>query len=95
MFGIGEVALILIVIVLVLGAKKLPDLARSAGKSARILKSEAKALKEDGKTAPDSGSAAAPASATGHAGAGAAAREGEPRIVTGTIVERDDQPTRP
>ncbi|MFF2960218.1 twin-arginine translocase TatA/TatE family subunit [Streptomyces sp. NPDC057963] len=46
MFGISELAIILIVAVLVLGAKKLPELARSAGKSARILKAEAKAMKE-------------------------------------------------
>ncbi|MEU9619407.1 MULTISPECIES: twin-arginine translocase TatA/TatE family subunit [unclassified Streptomyces] len=46
MFGISELAIILIVVVLVLGAKKLPELARSAGKSARILKAEAKAMKE-------------------------------------------------
>ncbi|WP_405579414.1 Sec-independent protein translocase subunit TatA [Streptomyces sp. NBC_01190] len=42
-----EIALILLVIVVLFGAKKLPDLARSLGKSARILKSEAKAMKND------------------------------------------------
>ncbi|MFF0474932.1 twin-arginine translocase TatA/TatE family subunit [Streptomyces sp. NPDC004284] len=47
MFGISEIAIVLIVLILVLGAKKLPELARSAGKSARILKSEAKAMKAD------------------------------------------------
>ncbi|MET4920929.1 Sec-independent protein translocase subunit TatA [Streptomyces sp. PSRA5] len=47
MFGISEIAIILIVVILVFGAKKLPELARSAGKSARILKSEAKAMKSD------------------------------------------------
>ncbi|MEU0336339.1 Sec-independent protein translocase subunit TatA [Streptomyces sp. NPDC006193] len=41
--------LLVLVIVLVFGSKKLPDMARSLGKSARILKSEAKAMKEDGK----------------------------------------------
>ncbi|MFJ9547458.1 twin-arginine translocase TatA/TatE family subunit [Streptomyces erythrochromogenes] len=41
MFGISEIAIILIILVLVFGAKKLPELARSMGKSARILKSEA------------------------------------------------------
>lgn len=43
-----EIILILVVIVLLFGAKKLPDMARSLGKSARILKSEAKAMKKDG-----------------------------------------------
>jgi sec-independent protein translocase protein TatA len=46
--GAPEIVLILIVLVLLFGAKKLPDMARSLGKSARILKSEAKAMKSDG-----------------------------------------------
>ena len=51
--GAPEIILILVVIVLLFGAKKLPDMARSLGKSARILKSEAKAMKYDGQqTAP-------------------------------------------
>ena len=45
-----EIVLILLVIVVLFGAKKLPDVARSLGKSARILKSEAKAMKNDGAT---------------------------------------------
>ncbi|WP_327322425.1 Sec-independent protein translocase subunit TatA [Streptomyces sp. NBC_01210] len=45
--GPTEIILILVVIVLLFGAKKLPDMARSLGKSARILKSEAKAMKSD------------------------------------------------
>ncbi|MGP4091921.1 twin-arginine translocase TatA/TatE family subunit [Streptomyces sp. KR55] len=47
MFGLSELAIILIVVIAVLAAKKLPDLARSAGKSARILKAEARAMKEE------------------------------------------------
>jgi len=43
-----EIVLILAVILLLFGAKKLPDMARSLGKSARILKSEAKQMKKDG-----------------------------------------------
>lgn len=46
--GAPEIILILVVIVLLFGAKKLPDMARSLGKSARILKSEAKAMKSEG-----------------------------------------------
>ncbi|MER7734986.1 Sec-independent protein translocase subunit TatA [Streptomyces erythrochromogenes] len=53
-----EIFVILGVIILLFGAKKLPDMARSLGKSARILKSEAKAMKKDGE-ADDA--AAAPA----------------------------------
>ncbi|WP_282795128.1 Sec-independent protein translocase subunit TatA [Streptomyces sp. CC224B] len=47
--GPTEIILILVILVLLFGAKKLPDMARSLGKSARILKSEAKAMKSDGK----------------------------------------------
>ncbi|MFD9984274.1 Sec-independent protein translocase subunit TatA [Streptomyces massasporeus] len=52
--GAPEIILILVVIILLFGAKKLPDMARSLGKSARILKSEAKAMKDENKssTAP-------------------------------------------
>ena len=48
-----ELLLILLVVVLLFGAKKLPDMARSLGKSARILKSEAKAMKGDDPTRSD------------------------------------------
>jgi sec-independent protein translocase protein TatA len=57
--GAPEIILILVVIILLFGAKKLPDMARSLGKSARILKSEAKAMKEEGRS---STSAPAPGS---------------------------------
>ncbi|MEF9881930.1 Sec-independent protein translocase subunit TatA [Streptomyces sp. P9-A4] len=51
--GPTEIILILVVVILLFGAKKLPDMARSLGKSARILKSEAKAMKaEDQQSAP-------------------------------------------
>ncbi|WP_433857557.1 Sec-independent protein translocase subunit TatA [Streptomyces kronopolitis] len=50
--------LILAVLVLLFGSQKLPDMARGLGRSMRILKSEAKALKDDGPTeAPRQGSA--------------------------------------
>ncbi|GHK03199.1 Sec-independent protein translocase subunit TatA [Streptomyces sp. NPDC001796] len=53
--GAPEIILILVVIILLFGAKKLPDMARSLGKSARILKSEAKAMKEEGKSSAPAG----------------------------------------
>ncbi|MEU9235478.1 Sec-independent protein translocase subunit TatA [Streptomyces subrutilus] len=53
-----EILLIIAVIVLLFGAKKLPEMARSLGKSARILKSEAKAMKKDGEA--EDAAAAAP-----------------------------------
>lgn len=49
--------LILAVLVLLFGSQKLPDMARGLGRSMRILKSEAKALKDEGPTeAPRQGS---------------------------------------
>ncbi|GES31034.1 Sec-independent protein translocase subunit TatA [Streptomyces angustmyceticus] len=44
--------LIIAVLVLLFGSKKLPDMARGLGRSMRILKSEAKALKDDRATEP-------------------------------------------
>ncbi|ARF56699.1 Sec-independent protein translocase subunit TatA [Streptomyces gilvosporeus] len=38
---------IIAVLVLLFGAKKMPDMARGLGRSMRILKSEAKALKDE------------------------------------------------
>ncbi|MFE5597960.1 twin-arginine translocase TatA/TatE family subunit [Streptomyces coelicoflavus] len=46
MFGLSELAIILVVVAVVLAIKKLPELTRSAGKSARILKAEARAAKD-------------------------------------------------
>lgn len=47
---ISMTAIVVVVIfaVLLFGAKRLPDLARSLGQSMRILKSEAKAMRSDG-----------------------------------------------
>ncbi|MEU2184420.1 Sec-independent protein translocase subunit TatA [Streptomyces thermolilacinus] len=49
-FSAWHLAILVGVVVLLLGSKKLPEMARSLGKSARILKSEAAAMKAgDGK----------------------------------------------
>lgn len=55
--------ILVVVILLVFGSKKLPDMARSLGKSARILKSEAKAMKEEGKQSSTAEPAEEPAPA--------------------------------
>ncbi|MEV6542533.1 Sec-independent protein translocase subunit TatA [Streptomyces sp. NPDC051665] len=41
-----------IVIIVLFGSKKLPEAARGLGKSMRILKSEAKAMKDEGASQP-------------------------------------------
>lgn len=45
--GATEILLIILVILLLFGAKKLPDLARSVGRSARIFKSEVKEMRDE------------------------------------------------
>jgi len=45
--GAPEIVLILIVLVLLFGAKKLPELARGSGRALRIFKAETKGLLED------------------------------------------------
>ncbi|TDC83866.1 twin-arginine translocase TatA/TatE family subunit [Actinomadura sp. 7K507] len=59
-FGTTEVLIILIVLLLLFGSTKLPKLARSLGRSARILKTETKGLYDD-ETPHDQADAAAPA----------------------------------
>ncbi len=51
--GAPEIILIILVVVLLFGAKKLPELARGSGRALRIFKSETKGLMdEDQKTDP-------------------------------------------
>jgi sec-independent protein translocase protein TatA len=45
--GTSEILIILLVVLLLFGSTKLPQLARSLGKSARILKAETKGLRDD------------------------------------------------
>ena len=44
-----HIAVLVVVLILLFGAKRLPDAARSLGRSMRILKAETKGLTEDGK----------------------------------------------
>ena len=48
--GIGgtEALILLLILLLVFGSKRLPDTARSLGRSLRILKAETQGLREDG-----------------------------------------------
>ncbi|MEY3278898.1 MAG: hypothetical protein RIR63_90 [Actinomycetota bacterium] len=49
-----ELIIILLVIAVLFGAKRLPDSARSLGRSLRIFKSEMKEMKDDDKKDDDS-----------------------------------------
>ncbi|MBL1119047.1 Sec-independent protein translocase subunit TatA [Streptomyces sp. 110] len=56
--------IVAIVFILLFGAKRLPDTARSLGKSLRILKSETKAMKEESGQGAEASSASAAADTT-------------------------------
>jgi sec-independent protein translocase protein TatA len=62
--GTPELLIILVAVLLIFGSAKLPQLARSLGKSARILKAETKGLRDDdAKDDDDADSGASPAAA--------------------------------
>ncbi|MFF7749074.1 twin-arginine translocase TatA/TatE family subunit [Streptomyces sp. NPDC007971] len=96
MFGLSELAVILVVVVVVLGIKRLPELTRSAGKAVRIFKSEAKAFK--GQDASGSGTGGGAGPRTGDrvvSGAGdQVVSDAGGRVVFGKVVDRDDAAPR-
>ena len=55
--GAPELSIIAIVLIALFGWKKLPDMARSLGRSARVFKSEVDELKKDGKPANEASQA--------------------------------------
>ncbi|HVT21654.1 MAG TPA: Sec-independent protein translocase subunit TatA [Mycobacteriales bacterium] len=62
--GWPEIAIIAVVILVLFGSKKLPDAARSLGRSMRIMKTEIKGLHDDDKpAAPAELASAQPANA--------------------------------
>ena len=61
--GAPELIIIAIIVIALFGWKKLPDMARSLGRSARVFKSEVDEMKKDGK-APADASQASQASQT-------------------------------
>ncbi|MFF2809804.1 Sec-independent protein translocase subunit TatA [Streptomyces sp. NPDC058000] len=81
--------IVALVVILLFGSKKLPDTARALGKSLRILKSEAKAMKDDGGTPPATTYTPGPqepaeAPRTIHSAPGAAATGATTGTATGT-----------
>ncbi|MCK9898117.1 Sec-independent protein translocase subunit TatA [Frankia sp. AgB32] len=62
--GTTEIIIIALVVLVLFGSKKLPDAARSFGRSLRIFKAETKGLRDDDQPAPlplEAPAAAAPA----------------------------------
>ena len=81
--GAPEIILILVVLVLLFGAKRLPDAARSLGRSMRIFKSEVKEMGNDDDEPPTARRHAAPP------------REVEGRVVEPAPAERAATPPEP
>ena len=85
-FGAPELLIVAVLILLLFGAKRLPDAARSLGRSLRIFKAETKGLTDDtpavnaapAPAAPSSPPAPAPAEALPAAPAEAAPTESAP-----------------
>ncbi|KUN22025.1 hypothetical protein AQJ23_28650 [Streptomyces antibioticus] len=71
--------IVAIVVIVLFGSKKLPDTARALGRSMRILKSEAQAMKDESATATDP--AATDAAATAAMATAAATAPAEPSAV--------------
>ena len=71
--GGWEIVILLVVVVALFGAKRLPDMARSIGQSARVFKGEMKGLRDDEKT-PEQ-----PRRRGGEEGRGAPPRRSGPR----------------
>ncbi|MGI5135373.1 MULTISPECIES: Sec-independent protein translocase subunit TatA [unclassified Streptomyces] len=53
--GAPELLILLVVVLILFGAKRLPEMARSFGQSLRILKSETKAMRKDDADVPHTG----------------------------------------
>jgi sec-independent protein translocase protein TatA len=62
--GAPEILIILLIVVLLFGAKRMPDAARGLGRSLRIFKAETKGLTEDDAAASAPAAPAAPAVTT-------------------------------
>lgn len=87
-----EIVLIIAVVLLLFGAKKLPDMARSLGKSARILKSEAKAMRKEDEPAATATTEAA-ADETAQQPAAARTIQAAPGDVTSSRPVNEAKPT--
>lgn len=72
-------AIVIVVVLLLFGSRKLPDMARGLGQSMRILKAESRAMAEDGR----------PAEPARTSGEGGVSSSGSPR----PVAAQDDPST--
>ncbi|MGW4892626.1 Sec-independent protein translocase subunit TatA [Kitasatospora sp. NPDC004240] len=87
-----HIVVVLAVVVLLFGSKKLPEMARGLGKSMRILKAETKALRED--DAPAEGTAQSTAAAPAAAAPQQPAAEQPRPAVTPTNITKGAETPR-
>lgn len=87
-----HVIIVLVVVVLLFGAKRLPDLAKSVGQSMKIFKSEVKDLRDD--DAPTT-AAAAPVTPTAPPAPAAVTPVGAPPVVPAPVQPQYVTPVRP
>lgn len=88
--GIGEIALLALVIFALFGYKRLPDAARSLGRSMRVFRAETRGLQED-----DVRAKAEPHTARGPLGNAAAADGPAPSPTTEHKPAPEDKPAQP
>ncbi|MDH6704868.1 sec-independent protein translocase protein TatA [Kitasatospora sp. MAA19] len=86
---------VLAVVVLLFGSKKLPEMARGLGKSMRILKAETKALREDDAPADAAQNTTAQSTAAPGAGTAQSTAAQQPAAVTPTNVTKATETKRP
>jgi sec-independent protein translocase protein TatA len=77
----GVLIVLIVVLILLFGAKRLPDAARSLGRSLRIIKAETRGLADDGRTddLDEKGDA--------QAGREPLARESDREAATGEVID--------
>ncbi|GAA2730670.1 hypothetical protein GCM10009867_02640 [Pedococcus aerophilus] len=92
--GAPEIIIIAVLLILILGWKRLPDAARSLGRSMRVFKSEVNEMKNDGKSSASSetvpGETVRDTNAPGAAGTTSGTTPG----TTGTSAIREDNSPR-
>ncbi|MEO5982556.1 MAG: Sec-independent protein translocase subunit TatA [Pedococcus sp.] len=91
--GAPEIIIIAVLLILILGWKRLPDAARSLGRSMRVFKSEVNEMKNDGKSTASSDTV--PGETVRDKDApGAAGTTGTTPGTTGTSAMREDNSPR-
>ncbi len=91
--GAPEIIIIAVLLILILGWKRLPDAARSLGRSMRVFKSEVNEMKNDGKSTA-SGETVPGETVHDNQAPGSAGGAGTARGTTGTSAMREDNSPR-